>query len=345
MSAGAGLSAGHRRVDVACVDDARSGQHRPRRQVEPVADVAVQQRHGEVALQIGLLVDRKQLRAALDTLETRLVHVERAELRLALNAGLANRSGGAVGVAGADCDHAIHTGVLLQSGLDRLCNRSRVAKAGRRQRQLARFAAILADSVSDALATGLGVRGARQGVDAEYILGAMPAIIFAAAEARRIFFVADKVHGAEPFGRIHAAGVVDDQRHTGGDDFLEGVVHGFGNPVRTDDGVGMLAQRGADELCRIRAQIVVVLRAEPGHRAARRLGDQACVVGALFDLRPERVIRLTADDENLGPVSLSHCACDACRHQSATAAVTTIAFMRFIVSFICLLFLPLSPIV
>src|SRR6202034_3659641 len=102
MSAGAGRSAGHCRVDVGCVNDPRSGQDRLRRQVEPVVDVAVQQRHGEVALQIGLLVDRKQLRAALDTLETRLVHVKRAELRLALNAGLADRSGGAVSIAGAD---------------------------------------------------------------------------------------------------------------------------------------------------------------------------------------------------------------------------------------------------
>ena len=69
--AGARRRAGQRRVDVGGVDDPRSGQHRLGRQVEPVVDEAVQQRHGKIALQVGLLVDREQLRAVLDALAGR----------------------------------------------------------------------------------------------------------------------------------------------------------------------------------------------------------------------------------------------------------------------------------
>ena len=133
----------------------------------------------------------------------------------------------------------------------------------------------------------------------------MAAEIVAAAETGRVFFVADIVHGAEPLGRIHAAGIVDDERHACGDDLLEGVVHGLRHPVGADDGARLLAERGADQLGGVGAEIVVVLRTEPGHRAARQLGDLAGIVGALLDLRPERVVRLAADDEDLRPVG--HC--------------------------------------
>ncbi len=133
----------------------------------------------------------------------------------------------------------------------------------------------------------------------------MAAEIFAAAETGRVFLVADIVHGAEPLGCIHAAGIVDDERHARGDDFLEGVIHGLGHPVRADDGARLLAERGADQLGGIRAEIVVVLRTEPGHRAAGQFGDLAGVVGALLDLRPERVVGLAADDEDLRPIG--HC--------------------------------------
>ena len=72
---------------------------------------------------------------------------------------------------------------------------------------------------------------------------------------------------------------------------LKASIHRLGHPVRADDGVGVLAQRGADQLGRVRAEVVVVLRTEPGHRAARRLDDLAGIVGALLDLRPERIVR------------------------------------------------------
>ena len=90
----------------------------------------------------------------------------------------------------------------------------------------------LRDPVGDALAAVFGIGGARQGVDAEHVLDAMAAEIVAAAETGSVFFVADIVHGAEPFGRIHAAGVVDDQRHMSGDDLLKGVVHRLQVPSR-----------------------------------------------------------------------------------------------------------------
>ena len=67
--AGAGRCASQRRVDIGCVDDPRSGQHRFGREVESIIDEAVQQRHGKIALQVRLLIDREQLRAGLDTLE------------------------------------------------------------------------------------------------------------------------------------------------------------------------------------------------------------------------------------------------------------------------------------
>ena len=132
---------GQRLVDVRGVDDGRAGQHRLRRQLGAEVDVAVEQRHREEALQVGLLVDREQLRAALDAVEVGLVHVERAKLDAARRTGLHDPVGGAVGVAGADGDDAVDVRVLQELRLDRLGDGGRVAEGGRRQRQLLRRAA------------------------------------------------------------------------------------------------------------------------------------------------------------------------------------------------------------
>src|SRR6185312_17156316 len=98
-SASASRRAGYRRVHVGGVDDSGSGQDRFRREVETILNIAMKQRHREIALQIGLLVDRKQLLAILDPLQAGFVHVEGSELDLGADPGLSDCIGGTVCIA------------------------------------------------------------------------------------------------------------------------------------------------------------------------------------------------------------------------------------------------------
>ena len=59
---------------------------------------------------------------------------------------------------------------------------------------------LLRDAVGDALAAVFSIGGARQGVDAEHVLGAMAAEILATAVAGEVLVAADVVHRAEPLG-------------------------------------------------------------------------------------------------------------------------------------------------
>src|ERR1700722_14870455 len=257
-SARAGLRARDRHVDIVLAYDAGPGQHRFGREIEAVVHEAVQQRDCKEALQVGLLIDREHLLAVLDALNAGLVHVERGELDLLADAGLADCVSGAIRVRGADRNEAVDARVFQKVGLDRLSHRGGVAEARRRQWQLGRLATLLRNPVGDALATVFSIGGARQGVDAEHVLDAMAAEILAASGAGHVLVAANVIHRAEALGGVHSSGVVDDQWNVRGGDLLKGGVLGLGHPVRTDDGARVLAQRGADEFGRVRPQIVVV---------------------------------------------------------------------------------------
>ena len=60
---------GHRLVDVGGIDNGGAGHDGLGRQLGAEVDVRVEQRHGEEALQVGLLVDREELSAVLDAVE------------------------------------------------------------------------------------------------------------------------------------------------------------------------------------------------------------------------------------------------------------------------------------
>jgi hypothetical protein len=73
----------------------------------------------------------------LDALQAGFVHIERIELDLVADTGLCDCAGSAVGVTGANRDNTVNGVIFQQGGLDGPRNRGGVAKAGRRQRQLA----------------------------------------------------------------------------------------------------------------------------------------------------------------------------------------------------------------
>ena len=79
-------------------------------------------------MQVGLLVDGEQLGAALDPVQTGLVHIERAQHRLASLTRLLNRDGGTVSIASRNCDDTVNRIILDHLGLDRLGHGGRVAK-------------------------------------------------------------------------------------------------------------------------------------------------------------------------------------------------------------------------
>ena len=66
--------------------------------------------------------------------------------------------------------------------------------------------------------------------------------------------------------------------------------------------VGALAHGRADEVRRVGTEVVVGLRLQVGRGAAVGFDDQRRVVHALLDDRPERVVGLAADDEDLRAV-------------------------------------------
>ena len=192
--------------------------------------------------------------------------------------------------------------MLQQIGPHRLRDGGHVAFRGGRQRQNVGLAAGRGDAVLEAAAVVFDVGGARQGVDADAVLAAVLADVFASGDAGLVVDRADIVQRAETIGGLDAAGVVDDERNAGVLDGLERRILGCRDPVGGDDGVGMLGDRLADQFGRIRSEVVVVLGREPGDRAALRLGDDAGVFRAALDDRPERIVWLAADDEDLGAV-------------------------------------------
>ena len=167
-------------------------------------------------------------------------------------------------------------------------------------------------AIDDALAARLEVRRARNGIDAEDLRRAVLGDVLAAGLAGEIFVAADVVERAERLGLLVAAGVEDDHRNAGVDRGLDRLVLRFGNPVRHRDRRRALAHGGANEVRRVRPEVVVGLRLQVGRGTAVRLHDERSVVEALLDDRPERIVGLAADDEDLGAI-LRHGA--AGRHQ------------------------------
>lgn len=105
--------------------------------------------------------------------------------------------------------------------------------------------------------------------------------------ARLVVVAADVIHRADPVRGLETTGIVDDQGNVGVDDRFKCGVHRLRHPVRSDDGVSALLDRLTDQLRGVHAKIVVVLRTEPGHRTALRLGDDPGIFGAALHDRPE----------------------------------------------------------
>ena len=189
---------------------------------------------------------------------------------------------------------------------DGLCDGGDVALRRGGQRQDGCRATRAGHAFDKTVAIVLDVGGTGQRVDADAAFLAGLAQVFATRDTGLVIDRADIVHRAQTVGRLDAAGVVDDQRNARVNDGLEGGVHRLGYPVGANDGGRTLVDGLTDQFRRIDAKVVIVLRAEPGDRAALSGHDQTGILGALLHDRPERIIGLAADDENLCAFGIGH---------------------------------------
>ena len=248
---------------------------------------------------IALLVNGARLRAAVDLRKDGLVEVDTADLHFAGFAGLGNTLNRTDGVKVGGGEDGVDIGMLQQVGLNGLGHGSHVAFGGCRQRKGIGLAARLGDAFAEALAISFDVGRTRQRVDANAALAASLAEVVTTGNTSLVVDCTDIVHRSETVCRLDTAGVVDNKRDAGCFNGFERRIHGVRHPVGGHYGVGLLVDRLTDEFGSINTKIVVVLGAEPDDLAALCRDDLAGIFGTALHDRPERIVRLAADHEDI----------------------------------------------